>query len=109
MDIDRSAWIHPTALIDRTFPAGVHIGAGVQIGEQAVILTHDFARGIYLHTRIGARCNLGPRAIIMPGITLGDDCIVAPGALVIRDMPSGSLAVGNPARIEPRENPIALS
>ncbi len=102
MDIDRTAWIEPSALIDRTYPRGVHIGPDVRICEQAVVLTHDFSRGLYLHTRIGARCVLGPRSIIMPGLTLGEGCLVAPGALVTRDMPANSLAVGNPATITQR-------
>ncbi len=101
MDIDRSAWIEPSALIDRTFPKGVHIGPNVRIGEEAVVLTHDFARGLFLHTRIGARCNLGPRSIIMPGVTIADDCVIAPGALVTKDMPAWSHALGNPAQILP--------
>lgn len=99
MDIHATAQIEPTALIDRTFPQGIHIGPHCRVGEEAVILTHDFARGLYLHTRIGAKCRLGPRSIVMPGLTLGEDCIVMPGALVTKDMPPRSIALGNPAKI----------
>jgi len=100
MDVHPSAWIDPSALIDRTWPRGVHIGEHTQIEAEAVVLTHDFTRGLYLDTRVGARCHIGPRAIIMPGVTIGDDCVVEPGALVNRDMPDHSTALGNPARIE---------
>ncbi|MGH7011812.1 MAG: acyltransferase [Caulobacteraceae bacterium] len=102
MDIAPSAWIHPTALIDRTWPKGIHIGPDCFIAEHAVVLTHDYVRGVYLHTRIGPRCRLGPRAIVMPGLTIGEDCLIAPGAVVTRDMPSLSIAAGNPAKIESR-------
>jgi acetyltransferase-like isoleucine patch superfamily enzyme len=102
MDIHPSAVIATTALIDRTWPRGVHIDAGCVIGEQAVILTHDFTRGIYLDTRIGARTFLGARAIVLPGLSIGEDCLVMPGSLVNRDMPSNSIAIGNPAKITPR-------
>jgi acetyltransferase-like isoleucine patch superfamily enzyme len=102
MDIHTSATIHPTALIDRTWPRGVHIGADCRIAEEAVVLTHDFTRGLYLHTRIGPRTILGARAIIMPGLTIGEDCLVMPGAVVTRDMPAGTLAKGNPATISSR-------
>ncbi len=101
MDIDPSVWIDPSALIDRTFPKGIHIGAGARIGEEAVVLTHDFTRGLYLHTRIGERCHIGPRAIIMPGMTVGADCVVAPGALVNTDVPPNSLVIGNPGAVTP--------
>ena len=97
MDIHPTARIAPSALIDRTWPRGIHIGLGCVICEEAVVLTHDMTRGVYLDTRLGARCHVGARAIIMPGITIGDDCVVAPGALVTKDMPAGHYALGNPA------------
>lgn len=98
-DIASSAWIADTALIDRTWPKGIHIGAGAIIGEEAVVLSHDLTRGLYLDTRIGQRSIIGPRAMILPGVSIGNDCVVAAGALVNRDMPDGSEAIGNPARI----------
>lgn len=105
MDIHPSARIDPTALIDRTWPRGIHIGAGCILDEQVVVLTHDMTRGIYMDTRIGDRTHLGARAIIMPGVTVGEDCVVAPGAVVIRDVPAGSYALGNPADVRPRDGP----
>ena len=97
MDIHPSARIAPTALIDRTWPRGIHIAADCKIDEEVVILTHDMSRGIYMDTRIGPRCRLGARSIVMPGVTIGEDSVVAPGAVVIRDMPPKSYALGNPA------------
>ena len=102
MDIHPSARIDPTALIDRTWPKGIHIEEGCVIEEEAVVLTHDMTRGIYLDTRVGARSVLGPRAIVMPGIAIAEDCVVAPGAVVTRNMPPGSYAIGNPAEIRDR-------
>jgi acetyltransferase-like isoleucine patch superfamily enzyme len=103
MDVDPTAHIEPTALIDRTYPKGIHIGPNCHIGDQAVVLSHDFSRGLYLHTTIGAGSYLGPRSIVMPGLTIGRDCHVAPGALVTKDMPDNTTAVGNPATITQRE------
>lgn len=97
MDIHPSAWIAPTALIDRTWPKGIHIGADCMIGEEAVVLTHDLTRGLYLDTHIGAGSIIGARAIILPGITVGANCAVQPGALINRDLPDGHVAQGNPA------------
>lgn len=103
MTIHPSARIAPSALMDRTWPRGVHIGEDCRIGEEAVVLTHDRTRGLYLDTRIGARTLIGPRAIVLPGVTIGADCIVEAGALVRTDMPDRSMAIGNPATITPRE------
>jgi acetyltransferase-like isoleucine patch superfamily enzyme len=102
MDIHPSAWIEPSAYIDRTWPRGVHIGPECYIGDQAVVLTHDFTRGIYFDTRIGARSHIGPRAIVMPGVSIGEDCILMPGAMVTKDMPARMVAMGNPAAFQPR-------
>ncbi len=102
MDIHPTARISPSAMIDRTWPRGIHIGEDVLIADEAVVLTHDFTRGLYLDTHIGARSYLGPRAIVLPGVTIGTDCMIMPGAFVNKDMPDSSVAIGNPAAVSPR-------
>jgi len=104
MDIHPSARIATTALIDRTWPRGVHIAAGCVIEDHAVFLTHDMTRGMHVDTWLGARSQLGARCVVMPGLTIGEDCLIAPGAVVTKDMPAGSFAIGNPAAISPRES-----
>ncbi|MEO8723328.1 MAG: DapH/DapD/GlmU-related protein [Sphingobium sp.] len=103
MDIHSSAHIATTALIDRTWPRGVHIGANCIIADEAVVLTHDLTRGLYLDTWIGEGSFLGARAIVLPGVTIGRDCVVHPGALVNRNMDDYSEAIGNPANIKRRD------
>ena len=100
MDIHPTAWIAPSALIDRTWPRGIHIGARCVLDEEAVVLTHDLTRGVYLDTWIGEDCIIGPRAIVLPGVRVGRGCTVAAGALVTRDVPDGATVTGNPGRIE---------
>lgn len=56
------------------------------------------SRGMYLKTRIGQRTVVGARAVVMPGVTVGEDCVIDPGAVVSRDVPSGQRVAGNPAR-----------
>ena len=98
MNVDPTASIAATAYVDRTWPKGVHIGAGAIIDEEAVILTHDMTRGIYRDTHIGSDCYVGPRAIILPGIRLGANARVAAGAVVTRDVPENVEVAGNPAK-----------
>lgn len=97
--------IHPTvsfslsAKLDRTNPKGVHIGAETYIAFDAAILSHDLTRGLYLDTRIGKRCFIGARSIILPGIEIGDECVIGSGSVVTKSIPPRSLVAGNPARI----------
>jgi acetyltransferase-like isoleucine patch superfamily enzyme len=107
MDVCRSSWIAPTALIDRTWPKGVHIGRECIIDHQAVLLTHDLTRGIYFDTIIGDRAFIGARAIIFPGVTIGSGCVVEPGAIVNRNVPDRHRAIGNPAQISPLQDMLA--
>ena len=48
---------------------------------------------------IGDNVWLGGGVIVGPGATIGDDTVVGAGAVVVRDLPAGVVAVGNPARI----------
>jgi hypothetical protein len=50
-------------------------------------------------TRIGDNCFIGARAIIMPGVTVGNEVVVGAGAVVTKDVPNNCIVVGNPARI----------
>jgi maltose O-acetyltransferase len=42
---------------------------------------------------------LGGGVIVLPGVTIGAGTVVGAGAVVTRDLPSGVVAVGNPARV----------
>ena len=86
----------------------VRIGAGTQIGPAVQILAADHPRDPALRARmleygrpvtIGANVWIGGGAIILPGVTIGDDALIGAGSVVTRDVPPGSLAVGNPARV----------
>ena len=49
--------------------------------------------------RIGRNCWIGAGAIILPGITVGDNVVVGAGSVVTRDLPDSVVAVGNPCRV----------
>jgi len=48
---------------------------------------------------LGGKLGIGGGAIILPGVTVGDDAIIGAGSVVTRDVPEGVLAVGNPCRV----------
>ncbi|MDQ1922401.1 sugar O-acetyltransferase [Massilia sp. CCM 9206] len=88
--------------------AGVSIGDGTQIGPAVQIYTADHPRdpaqrsaGLVFGRPVGIGRNvwIGGGAIILPGVTIGDDAIIGAGSVVTRDVPAGSTALGNPARL----------
>lgn len=48
---------------------------------------------------IGEDCWLGGGVTVCPGVSIGDRCIIGAGSVVVKDIPSDSLAVGNPCKV----------
>jgi maltose O-acetyltransferase len=48
---------------------------------------------------LGDNVWLGGGVIVCPGVSIGDDTVVGAGSVVVRDLPAGVVAVGNPARV----------
>ena len=99
MDIGKDVRVSLRARLDFTNPRGIHIGDGTYVAFDSVIFAHDMSRLLHTDTYVGANCFIGAQAIIMPGVRLGDECIVGSGAVVTKDVPSGSVVAGNPAKI----------
>lgn len=99
MDIHPYTLVSLKAVLDRTYPRGIHIGEGSAVSFDAVILSHDHIAGKHTHTHIGKYCQVGARSIVMPGVAVGDHSVIAAGAIVTRDVPPRSIVAGNPARI----------
>lgn len=49
--------------------------------------------------RIGRNCWIGAGAIILPGITIGDNTVVGAGSVVTKDLPPNVIAAGNPCKV----------
>ncbi len=85
--------------------AGIEIGDGTLIGHQVVIATlnhvADLARRadmIPKGVRIGKNVWIGAHATVLPGVNIGDDAIIAAGAVVTKDVEAGSVVGGVPAK-----------
>lgn len=96
------------------------IGENTGIGYQATILTSSNPRGpinklsrlykpINLPVVIGDNSWVGARAIILPGITIGNFCVVAAGAVVTKDVPDYKVVAGVPAKIVKKLDPNFFS
>lgn len=52
-----------------------------------------------LPVRIGKNCWFGAGVIVVPGVTIGDNVVIGAGSIVTKDLPSNTLAVGNPCQV----------
>ena len=103
MDIHPSTEMSLSAVFDKTHPGGIHVAAHSYIAFEARILSHDMTRNVHCHTRIGRNCFIGGRALILPGVEIGDSCIVGAGSVVTKSVPANCVVGGNPARILRRD------
>jgi len=85
----------------------IEIGAFCQLGPYVQLLTPDHPRDPHVRRqgaeradpiRIGENVWIGGGALVLPGVTIGRDAIVAAGAVVTRDVSPGSTVGGVPAR-----------
>ena len=90
---------------------GITIGDDVSIGPEATVLTlgHDPDSPTFANrggcVRIGRRCWIAYRAIILPGVTIGEGAVVGAGSIVTRDVPAFAIVAGAPAKVVGQRNP----
>lgn len=53
---------------------------------------------------IGENCWIGEKVVVLPGVTIGDWCVIGACSVVNKDVPPYSVAVGNPAKVIKRYN-----
>jgi len=100
--------IHPAARIGRRFfidhGMGVVIGETAEIGDD-VLMYHGATLGgrstqrTKRHPTVGNRATIGTGARILGPVTLGDDVRIGANAVVVKDVPDGTVATGIPARV----------
>jgi maltose O-acetyltransferase len=82
----------------------IRTGSNVSIGPEATILTlgHDPRSATFEDLGgdvvIGDRVWIGYRAIILPGVTIGEGAVIGAGAVVTKDVEPYAIVGGNPAR-----------
>lgn len=87
----------------------ITIGDHVTVTTGAHFVTHDGGVWVFREKhpdvdlmapiKVGNNVFLGLNVTVMPGVTIGDNVVVGAGAIVTRDIPSNSVAVGSPAKV----------
>ena len=101
--------IHPGATIGRRVfidhGTGVVVGETAEIGDDCTIYQGvtlggtSLGRGIKRHPTLGRGVIVGANSQVLGGFTVGDGARVGSSAVVLKEVPPGATAVGNPARI----------
>lgn len=101
--IGKYCWIGEGAILDAS--GGLEIGEQTSIGLNVMLWTHDShklnIRGENspesshkikrLKTKIGSNCFIAGPSVIMPGVSIGNKCIVGPGSVVYEDLPDKTI------------------
>ncbi len=97
-------------IIDTTRPSLITIGDNVSMNTNIALITHDFVSGVFLNVyndfipssgriTIGNNVRFGINCTVLKGVTIGDNCFIGAGSVVSSDIPSNSIASGNPAKV----------
>jgi len=98
--IGDSVRIHSNAFI----PEYSVLEAECWIGPGVIFTNARYPRSLKTKARlqgpvIKSRAKIGAGAVLLPGVTVGQDALVGAGAVVVSDVPDRAVVVGNPARV----------
>ena len=108
IDFPRQMQFGKHVFINHSFTAmsigGITLEDNVQVGPHVTIVTdnHDFENRYVLKcksVRIKKNAWIGANVTILPGVTVGENAIIAAGAVVTKDVPSNTIVGGNPAKV----------
>ncbi len=99
--IEDNARVHTSALIfeNSILKQGCWIGPGVMLANAKYPLSVR-AKEFIFGCEIGARAKLGMGVIVSPGVKIGKNSLIGLGAVVTKDIPPNSVAIGFPAEVK---------
>ncbi|MBY0076954.1 acyltransferase [Priestia aryabhattai] len=88
-------------MLDIMFPEKIQVGRNTVIGYNTTILAHEYLITEYRlgDVIIGDEVMIGANSTILPGVTIGNEAVVAAGTVVHKDVAPGFFVGGNPMRV----------
>ncbi len=91
---------------------GVHIDDNVFVGHNVTFINDRYPSAVtgdgsmqteddwsVIPTHVGKEASIGSSSTIMCGVTIGEGAMIGAGSVVTKDVPPGTIAAGNPARV----------
>ncbi len=110
-------YIDPSVYFDGTDYSMIYLGDNITISREVMLLIHDYSVNAAMCSigvkidrnegeiffkkaiQIGDNTFIGARVSVLPGTTIGKNCIIGAGAVIKGNVPDNSIVVGNPWKI----------
>jgi acyl-[acyl carrier protein]--UDP-N-acetylglucosamine O-acyltransferase len=95
VNIGKNVWISLNVILETESPNLITIDDSAFIGIGVIVIAHfrESRHGV----RIGKQAFIGPGAIILPNVEIGDGAVVTAGSVVSKSVPAMTVVQGNPA------------
>ena len=97
MKVGKGVFVGLDCYIDPDFAELITIEDDVSVSFRVTIIAHDWSRRLVAPVLVREGAIIGTGAILLPGVSIGREALVAAGAVVTRDVPDGATVIGNPA------------
>ena len=95
--------------------SGIHFGSNIEMGAGVKIISSNHEEEDYSKSKlvkpviIGDNVWIGSNVVILPEVVIGENVIIGAGAIVTKNIPSNSIAVGNPCRVIREKGPYKIN